>query len=274
MRTGHDKNGFVTLVGAGPGDADLITVRGLRALEQADIVLYDSLVSSDLLDDLQAQTIHVGKRCGQHAMRQEETTDLMVRLARDGKRVVRLKGGDPVVLGRGGEEALRLAREGIPFEFVPGVSSAIAAPELAGIPVTFRGTADSFTVLTAHRRKDETGFSIPPYYAGTTLVLLMGVATIEIWQRQMLGLGYPETVPVAFIVSAASADQHVVRTTLRDALRDAQACNVTSPAVAVVGEVVSLQAELARTLAGRDTAGEPVPISRASTGATAGEPGP
>ncbi len=134
-------NGFVTLVGAGPGDPDLITLRGQRALEGASVVLYDHLVDARLLAGLAAERVFVGKRCGAHAMTQESIIALMIRLARRGERVVRLKGGDPSVLGRGGEEALALAEQGIPFDVVPGVSSATAVPFVAGIPVTHRGTA-------------------------------------------------------------------------------------------------------------------------------------
>src|SRR5690242_4931493 len=141
-------HGFVSLVGAGPGDPDLWTVRALRRIEQADLVLYDALVDADALRRVtSAQCFCVGKRAGRASVRQETIHKLMIRAARQGKRVVRLKGGDPFVFGRGGEEALALTSAGIPFEVVPGVTTAVAAAELAGIPVTHRGIASGFLVL-------------------------------------------------------------------------------------------------------------------------------
>jgi uroporphyrin-III C-methyltransferase len=142
--------GYVWIVGAGPGAPDLITLRGWRALREADVVLYDSLVDPSLLDGLPAVRVFVGKRCGAHAIAQERIFELLARLALEGRRVVRLKGGDPSVLGRGGEEALRLTELGVAYEIVPGVTSATAVPVLAGIPVTHRSVADSFLVATAH----------------------------------------------------------------------------------------------------------------------------
>ncbi len=144
-------SGFVSLVGAGPGDPDLLTVRAARTLAQADIVFYDALVSPEILALApRAQRFSVGKRCGRAAMRQETIHALLIRAARRGKRVVRLKGGDPFVFGRGGEEALALAAAGVPFEVVPGISSAVARPALAGIPVTHRGLASAFVVVSGH----------------------------------------------------------------------------------------------------------------------------
>ena len=187
----------------------------------------------------------MGKRCGRHSMRQEAITALLVRLALEGRCVVRLKGGDPTVFGRTGEEALDLVRFGIPFEIVPGVSSAVAAPALAGIPVTHRGLADSVCVLSAHRQKDEPQLSIPPYHPRTTLVLLMALQTVDIWGPQLLDRGYPADLPVAFISAGATARQRVVVTTVSRAAADARAEQLDSPALAVVGGVVSLQAALA-----------------------------
>ena len=237
--------GRVVFVGAGPGDPDLITLRGWRALQQADVVLYDSLVDPGLLEGLDAEVVFVGKRCGRHSMPQEAITALLVRLALDGKHVVRLKGGDPTVFGRTGEEALGLARFGIEFEIVPGVSSAVAAPALAGIPVTHRGLADSVCVLSAHRQKDEPQLSIPPYHPRTTLVLLMALQTVETWGPQLLDRGYPADLPVAFISAGATARQRVVVTTVSRAAADSRAEQLDSPTLAVVGGVVSLRAALA-----------------------------
>ncbi|MBI4614289.1 MAG: uroporphyrinogen-III C-methyltransferase [Planctomycetes bacterium] len=233
--------GKVFLVGAGPGAADLITVRGRRILESADVVLFDALVEPGMLDGVTALAIDVGKRCGRHSMSQEEIVEILVEHARAGKVVVRLKGGDPNVLGRGGEEALALAAAGVPCEIVPGVTSAVAAPELAGIPLTHRDLADAFTVASAHPRQGEDGFSFPPYHPRNTLVLLMGVSTVPRWREELEDRGYPRDLPVAFIVDASRETERVVVTTLARAAQDAASGGVHSPAVAVIGRVVSLR---------------------------------
>lgn len=237
-------SGRVILVGAGPGDPELITLRGWRALQQAEVVLYDSLVDKSLLEGLRAELIFVGKRCGRHSMSQEELTELIARLAIEGKRVVRLKGGDPTVFGRAGEEALRMAELGIPFEIVPGVSSAIAAPAFAGIPVTHRGVADSFCVISAHRAADEAEVSIPPYNPRTTLVLLMALQTLGSWGRQLLAQGYPADLPMAFITAGTTKQQRVLTTTVGRAVEETRKAALESPTLAVVGHVVSLRGSL------------------------------
>src|SRR5262245_41109053 len=148
---GRDMNGFVSLVGAGPGDPELLTVKAARRLAEADLVLYDALIAEDALDLAPgAQRVPVGKRAGRSSVEQEGINTLMVRAARRGQRVVRLKCGDPFVLGRGGEEALALARAGIPFEVIPGLTTAVAAPALSGIPVTHRGLASGLAVVSGH----------------------------------------------------------------------------------------------------------------------------
>ncbi len=239
-------SGFVRFVGAGPGDPELITLRGWRALQEADAILYDSLVSPDLLADLRAELVYVGKRCGRHSMTQQEINQTLVRLARAGKRVVRLKGGDPSVLGRLGEEALELAEHGIEFEIVPGVTSATAVPALAGIPVTHRDCADGFTVAAAHRRDEGGRYSIPPYQPRNTLVLLMAGATVPAWRAQLAELGYPADLPVALVSAGSTASERVVVTTVADAERDFAAAALPTPVLAVVGSVVALRAVLAR----------------------------
>ena len=236
--------GEVILVGAGPGAADLITLRGWRALQTADVVLYDNLIDHTLLDDLDAELIYVGKRCGAHAVPQERTCELLARHALAGRRVVRLKGGDSTVLGRGGEEALHLAGLGVRVRMVPGVSNSIAAPELAGIPVTHRGVADSFCVVSAHRRGDAQDFSMPPYHPRTTLVVMMGVRTLPVWQAQLLALGYPEETPVAFITDAGRADQRVLVSALGRAPAAASEAGLRTPTTAIVGDVVRLRAQI------------------------------
>lgn len=237
--------GFVSLVGAGPGDPELITLRGWRRLQAADVVLYDSLVDERLLDGLEAERIFVGKRCGRHAVPQDRINDLLLRLARAGKRVVRLKGGDPLVFGRGGEEARHLAAHGVPFEIVPGVTSAVAGPAYAGIPVTHRGVADSVCVVSAHRMAGDDNFSIPPYHPRTTLVLLMATRTLPLWRRQLQLHGYPADLPVALVSAATTDQQRVLTTTVARVEPDARAAALDTPMLAVVGHVVDLRAAIA-----------------------------
>lgn len=236
--------GKVTFVGAGPGAADLITLRGWRALQEADVVLHDSLVDGSLLDGLSAELMFVGKRCGKHGVPQERTTELLVEQARAGRRVVRLKGGDPGVLARLGEEALRLAELGIEFEVVPGVTSVTAVPLHAGIPLTHRGIADSFTVLTAHRKEEDGPLSIPPYGPSRTLVLLMPVRTAPRWTAQLLEEGYPPDLPVAFVTAGATDLQRVLVTDVGSAAEAAAGAALGSPTLAVVGRVVELRESL------------------------------
>ncbi len=269
-------SGLVQFVGAGPGAPDLITVRGLRALQNADVVCYDALIDQSILDDLDAELIYVGKRCGRHSRTQEEINELLASLAESGRNVVRLKGGDPGVLGRVGEEALHLRKRGIRFEIVPGVSSATSVPLSAGIPVTHRGVADSFALATAHRRKDELAFSIPPYRPRTTLLLLMPLRTVGEWSRQLLDQGYPADLPLAFISHGSRAQQRVLQSTVGTAAEDAKATEVETPTMVVVGRVVELRDKGMRWFADEEaqspehrTADElelPAPISRRLTG--------
>jgi uroporphyrin-III C-methyltransferase len=247
QQTPQPRIGCVWFVGAGPGDPDLLTLRGWRALQQADLVLYDSLVDTRMLAGLSAECVYVGKRCGRHSMPQEEINALLVKSARAGRRVVRLKGGDPAVLGRVGEEALELAERDLPFELVPGVTSATAVPMLAGIPVTHRGLADSFVVATAHRRSEEMSLSIPRYNAETTLVLLMARATAETWHAALVAGGYPHDLPVALVSAGSTPEQRVVITSVAAALRDLQAAELPTPVLAVVGRVVELHDRLGKT---------------------------
>ena len=245
----HVHPGKAYLVGAGPGRADLITVRGLRLLQQADVVIYDRLLAEELLDETRptAELIYVGKGPGCHTLRQEEINALLVARVRAGKQVVRLKGGDPFVFGRGGEEALALRAVGLDYEIVPGVSSAIAAPAYAGIPVSHRGISTSFAVVTGHERGDPaTGMTdwqalsrIP------TLVILMGVGQIEQIAEKLLTAGRSGETPAAAIQWGATEEQRVVRATLQTIAQAIVLANLESPAVIVVGEVAALHDELA-----------------------------
>ncbi len=241
--------GKVWLVGAGPGDPGLMTVAGVAALAEAEVVVYDRLVSAQLLElaPSSAERIFVGKEAGAHALRQEEINALLVEKARKGKRVVRLKGGDPYVFGRGGEEAEALAAAGIPFEVVPGVTSAVAVPAYAGIPVTHRGLASSFAVITGHEdpTKGETAIDWSKLATGVdTLVFLMGAATLPQIVEKLVEHGRPAATPVAVIRWGTTPAQEVVTGTLADIARRVKEARLEPPAVTVVGEVVRLRETL------------------------------
>ena len=230
--------GFVALVGAGPGDPELLTVRGLRRLQAAEVVVHVALVGTGVLAlaSRDAELIDVGKRAGA-PVPQELINTLLVQLGRDGRQVVRLKGGDPFVFGRGGEEALALAAAGIDFEVVPGVSSVVAAPAVAGIPVTQRGMSASFTVVTGHRQRGETPVNWSALaQSGGTLVILMGVAQRGAIAAALMGGGLASDTPVAAVRDATGAEQSVVRCTLGSLAETP----VQSPATIVVGPVAAL----------------------------------
>jgi uroporphyrin-III C-methyltransferase len=231
-------SGHVALVGAGPGDPELLTVRAARLLAAAEVVVHDALVSDDVLAlaSPSAELIDVGKRPGR-GVAQELTNVLLVDLARQGKRVVRLKGGDPFVFGRGGEEAIALAEAGFACEVVPGITSAVAAPAAAGVPVTHRGLSAAFTVVTGHRQD---GNEVVNWRAlaqvGGTVVILMGIAHRATIAAELIAGGTPADTPVAVIHRASTADQIVVRCRI-DELGDA---TVDSPATIVIGAVAAL----------------------------------
>jgi uroporphyrin-III C-methyltransferase len=240
----------VFLVGAGPGDPELITLKGLRCLHQAQVVVYDRLICSDLLDEApsQATRVFVGKESGRHSMQQEEINILLIKYARQGHRVVRLKGGDPFVFGRGGEEALALADAGIPFEIVPGVSSAIAVPAYAGIPVTHRDLATSFTVVTGHEQRNNTSSSVnweTLAALGGTLVIMMGVETLPHITQRLLAGGLQPSTPAAVIQQGTVAQQRIVTDTLVNIAESARTAKITSPAVTIIGATVALGDSLA-----------------------------
>jgi uroporphyrinogen III methyltransferase/synthase len=241
--------GKVWLIGAGPGDPGLMTVAGVAALAEAEVVVYDRLVNTRLLElaPSSAERIFVGKEAGTHALQQEEINALLVERARHGKRVARLKGGDPYVFGRGGEEAEALAAAGIPFEVVPGVSSAVAVPAYAGIPVTQRGLASSFAVITGHEdpTKAETVVDWSKLATGVdTLVFLMGAATLPQIVEMLVKHGRPPTTPAAVIRWGTTPAQEVVTGTLADIVRRVKEARLEPPAVTVVGEVVRLRETL------------------------------
>lgn len=239
------KTGHVVIAGAGPGDPELITLRAARALEAADAVVYDRLASPELLDLCPAGCLRIfaGKAAGDHTMSQDEINALLIRLALEGHYVVRLKGGDPFVFGRGGEEGLALAGAGVSFEIIPGVSSALAAPAYAGIPVTHRGAASSVTFVTAHEDPEKPGSDVDWDHLAEspgTLVFLMGARSVGRIARKLIKGGMAEDKPAAIIENASTGGQRTIRTTLGQAPAIAQREEVSSPAVVVVGEVAAL----------------------------------
>ncbi len=243
--------GRVILVGAGPGDPDLITVRGAAALREADAVVYDALASLELLElaPASALRIDVGKRGHDAPTRaQPEINALLVRLAREGRRVVRLKGGDPFVFGRGGEEASACAAAGVDFEVVPGISAAVGALAYAGIPVTDRRHAASFAVVTGH--KDPSAVARATRWealarATDTLVIVMGMRNLEEIAAKLLASGLDPATPAAVVMDGALPTQRVVEAPLAELVARTRAAGLAAPAVVVVGQVVRLRAELA-----------------------------
>ena len=266
--------GRVSLVGAGPGDSELWTVRGVRRLEEADLVLYDALVDVDALRRVtKAQCFSVGKRARRDSVPQETIHRLMIRAAKQGKRVVRLKGGDPFVFGRGGEEVLALAMAGVPFEVVPGVTTAVAAPELAGIPVTHRGVASALLVLAGHTSEavDNTLRSVRSNTV--SMVILMGVGSRGDLASRLMAHGWSADTPAAIVCAASTPDAWTWTGTL------ARLGAATPPAglagVLVIGEVVRVRDVLAKASSGISflKTGPAAPLAPHRTGVRGGDPG-
>ena len=249
MSARTSKNGKVYLVGAGPGDLGLATLRAKECIEAADIIVYDHLANPEMLawarDD--AETIYAGKEPGEHSLSQPEINALLVEKAREGKKVIRLKGGDPFVFGRGAEEAQAIAEAGIEFEVVPGITSAIAGPAYAGIPVTHRAENSHVTFFTGHEDPAKTEGAID-YAAlaklGGTQVMLMGVERLGSITREMLKQGVRADLPVALVRWATTGKQETLTGTLQDIAQRAVAIGFEAPAVAVFGEVVGLRDSL------------------------------
>lgn len=261
--TTTNRTGSVTLVGAGPGDAGLLTIRGLRALERADVIVADRLGARSVLDQLaaegvrlNAEVIDVGKLPGHHRVPQDQINALLVRHARAGRDVVRLKGGDPFVLGRGLEEQLYCEAENIAVTVVPGITSAISVPALAGIPLTHRGVATAFTVVSAHDPIDRL-----PGGAEHTVVVLMGIGTLA-HTAAVLGRGERGAdCPVAIVEDGYGAHERVTIGTLGTIAALAAVRRVRNPAVVVVGEVVRLSPDARGVLPSR----EDLPFSELAT---------
>lgn len=239
----------VALVGAGPGDPDLLTVRAARLLSAAEVVVHDALVGDGVMALVPsgAEIIDVGKRPGR-PVPQENISALLVELGRQGRRVVRLKGGDPFVFGRGGEEALALQAAGVPFEVVPGITSSVAAPASAGIPVTHRGVAAAVTTVTGHRRDGEPDVDWRSLArVGGTIVVLMGVSQRGVIAGELMAGGLPAETPVAAVYRATTDAE----ATIRCDLGTLGAADVRSPAVIVIGPVAAFDvtAELSAMVA-------------------------
>lgn len=238
-----ERTGCVWLIGAGCGSADLITVRGLALLRRCDVVVYDDLIDSALLAEAprEARRVYMGKRCGRHSAPQEEISRLLVEEARAGRRVARLKGGDPFVFGRGGEEAQALTEAGVPFEEVPGISSAIAIPAAAGIPVTHRHVSRSVHIIAGHTAAGGPPEDVEHLAAlNGTLVFLMGLSCLEQIVERLLAAGKPADTPAAVLSGGNAAHPAAVRGILGTIARRVREADVRPPAVIVVGDVAAL----------------------------------
>lgn len=267
--------GMVYLVGAGPGDYRLVTLKAVECLQKAEVVVYDRLADDRILrwapED--AEYIYVGKASSHHTMKQEDISRLLVDKARAGKCVVRLKGGDPFVFGRGGEEALLLEESGLPFEIVPGITSAISVPAYAGIPVTHRAVATSFAVVTGHEdpTKGESNMRWDKLATGVdTLVFLMGVANLPHITRELVANGRPADTPAAVIRWGTKPEQRVLMTTVGTAAEDVAKAGLKPPAIFIVGEVVKLREKLQwfDRLSQRPLYGKTVLVTRARSQAS------
>lgn len=244
-----EEKGRVWLAGAGPGDEELLTLKVKQKMEEADVIVYDALISAEILSLIPdgKEWINVGKRSGHHSVPQNEINEILLRKAREGKKVLRLKGGDPFVFGRGAEEAETLRQEGIPFEVIPGVTSASSVPAYAGIPITYRDFASSFHVITGHAKqgkKMEIAYDALVKLDGT-LVFLMGVSAMEEICQGMIEAGMDADMPAAVLEKGTTARQRTLVSTVQNLKRDADAFGVQTPAIILVGRVCSLAEKFA-----------------------------
>ncbi len=246
---GLNNNGKVYLVGAGPGDPELLTVKALRLIKQCDVIIYDALLNHDILDEIPeyAERIFIGKPREKFRISQKKVEELMVERARAGKMVVRLKGGDPFIFGRGGEEAEVLSKFGVDWEVVPGISAGIAAPAYAGIPLTHRDFASTVAFVTGQEKE---GKKSPINWehlahAVDTIVVFMTVKNLPVVVENLVKAGRPESVPVAVIECGTYENQKVVTGTLGDILPKINSAKIQPPALTVIGEVVRFEKKLA-----------------------------
>ncbi|OOR90692.1 uroporphyrinogen-III C-methyltransferase [Moraxella caviae] len=239
----NTKTGEVYIVGAGAGDPDLLTFKALRLMQQADVVLYDALVSDEILDLCRRDSdkIFVGKKRSNHSKSQDEINALLVELAKQGKRVLRLKGGDPFVFGRGGEEMLACQKAGVPYQVVSGITSALAASSYAGIPLTQRGVATSVRFLTGCYQTNEAFDGLKSaYQPDETLVFYMGLHALDKIVASLLSSGLPSDTPIAIVANASLPTQQVLKGTLDDIVAKRHASDISAPAIIIVGKVVDL----------------------------------
>ena len=238
--------GKVYLTGAGPGDIELLTVKALRVIREADVIIYDRLANPELLEEAKSgcEFVYVGKEDGRHIMPQDDINEVIYQNALKHANVVRLKGGDPFVFGRGGEEALYLLERDIKFDVIPGITSAISAPAYAGIPVTHRGVAVSFRVVTGHESPNKKVSQIPwdNFKTDDTIVFLMGLHNLPKISKKLIEIGKARDYPVAVISKGTTKDQSVVVGTLENIVEKAK--DVPTPALIVVGKVVELREQL------------------------------
>ncbi len=240
--------GKVYLTGAGPGDIDLLTVKALRVVREADVIIYDRLANPDILKEAKpgCEFVYVGKEDGRHTLPQDEINEVIYQNALKYEKVVRLKGGDPLVFGRGGEEAKYLKERGIRFEFIPGVTSAISVPAYAGIPVTHRGVAVSFKVVTGHEapNKEHSQVDWESMKADETIVFLMGLHNLGNIAKNLIRIGRSPDTPVAVISKGTTPEQKSVTGTLADIHEKVKEAGIKTPALIVVGNVVALKKDL------------------------------
>jgi uroporphyrin-III C-methyltransferase len=244
------KKGKVFICGAGPGDPKLITIRAMEVLNNCDVVLYDRLVCKDLIDQIPvaSEKIYVGRSVGDSATHQDITNDLMVGRAKDGKRVVRLKGGDPFIFGRGAEEAEYLYKHNIEFEIIPGITSAIGSAAYAGIPLTHRRFASSVAIVTGHedpKKRESTVKWDKLAKTVNTIVILMGVEKLEYISHKLIKAGMSKESDVAIIENGTTKKQRTVKGNLSNIVEKAKEKEMKSPAIIIIGKVVSLQEKLA-----------------------------
>ena len=238
--------GKVYLTGAGPGDIELLTIKALRVIKEADVIIYDRLANPDILHEAKdgCVFIYVGKEDGHHILPQDEINEVIYQHALESDIVVRLKGGDPFVFGRGGEEGAFLRKRNIAFEVIPGISSAISVPAYAGIPVTHRGVAVSFRIVTGHESPDKPNAQVKweSFKEDDTLVFLMGLHNLEKITNKLIAIGKPKELPCAVISKGTTTEQRVVVGTLEDIEQKAK--GLPTPALTIVGEVVKLREQL------------------------------
>ncbi len=243
----NDSAGEVFLVGAGPGDPELLTVKAWRIITSAEVVLYDRLVSQDIIDLIPetAERIHVGKRRADHTLPQDQINQKLVELAQQGKRVVRLKGGDPFIFGRGGEEIETLAEAGVRFQVVPGITAASGCAAYSGIPLTHRNYAQSVRFVTGHLKNDTCDLPWKDFVqSNQTLVFYMGLVGLPIISRELIAHGMDESMPVALVSKGTTPEQTVIVGELNNIVEKVQESGVQAPTIIIIGQVVELRSRL------------------------------